>query len=93
MAERTTTNASNSLDADLAALREDLKSLASTVSELSKSKSEDIKQQFGASVDKAVERGRDAADSFQETVKQRPVTSVLMALGVGMVIGHLLDRR
>lgn len=82
-----------SLDADIQALREDLKSLASTVSELGKSKTGEVKEQVGASVDDIMERGRAAAGSVQETVKQRPVTSVLIALGIGVLIGHLLDRR
>ena len=93
MADRVERSGNKTLEADLAALREDLKSLASTVSDIGKSKSEEIKTQMGDSVDKAVEKGRDAADTVQEAVKQRPVTSVLLAFGIGVLIGHVLDRR
>lgn len=93
MADRNTGAQAKSLEDDMEALRRDLKSLASTVGDLGKAKSEDVKEQVGATVDKAVERGREAADTVQEAVRQRPVASVLTAFGVGLLIGHLLDRR
>jgi ElaB/YqjD/DUF883 family membrane-anchored ribosome-binding protein len=36
--------------------------------------------------------GRKGLEFVQETVENRPVTSVLVALGVGFLVGRLLDR-
>jgi len=37
--------------------------------------------------------GRQAAENMQDAVRERPMTSVFVAFGVGVLIGHLLDRR
>jgi ElaB/YqjD/DUF883 family membrane-anchored ribosome-binding protein len=39
------------------------------------------------------EKGRDALAGIQSQLERRPITSFLLALGVGVAIGTLLDRR
>lgn len=99
MAERATAtmNRSNdsarSVEDDLAALRADLRALTESVSGLAKDKGDEVRAKIADSADRAVASGRQTAETMQETVRERPMTSVAIAFGVGMLIAHLLDRR
>ena len=99
MADQATTAAGRSgrsgrsIEDDIAALREDLKILTSDVAGLAKEKGDSIRADIGAKADKAMETGRQATESMQDTVRERPLTSVFVAFGVGILLGHLLDRR
>ena len=99
MADRTTATtdrnnaAGNSVEDDLAALRADLKSLTATISGLAKDKSDDVRAKLGETADKAIASGKQTTENIQDTVRDRPITSVAIAFGVGMLIAHLLDRR
>lgn len=92
MADRLTTSA-KSIEEDLAALREDLKNLTASVASIAKSKTGELRDEIGVRADRAVETGRQAAESVQDAVRERPVTSVCLAFGIGVIIGHILDRR
>lgn len=92
MADRLTTSA-KSIEEDLAALREDLKNLTASVAGIAKSKTGELRDEIGVRADRAVETGRQAAESVQDAVRERPVTSVCLAFGIGVIIGHILDRR
>ncbi len=82
-----------SIEEDLAALREDLKSLTSSVATLARDGTGAIREGIGTRADQAVASGRQAAETVQETVRERPMTSMFVAFGIGVLIGHLLDRR
>jgi ElaB/YqjD/DUF883 family membrane-anchored ribosome-binding protein len=92
MADRAS-GSSRSIEEDIAALREDLKTLTANVAGLAKEKGDTVRADLGARADKAMASGREAAESMQDTVRDRPMTSVFVAFGVGILIGHLLDRR
>lgn len=99
MAERATAtmdrsnNAAQSVDEDLAALRADLKALKESIADLAKDKSDEVRAKLSETADRAVASGKQSAETMQETVRERPITSVAIAFGVGMLIAHLLDRR
>lgn len=99
MAERATAAANlgndstRSVEEDLAALRADLKALTESVSSLAKDKGDEVRAKISDTADRAVELGKQTAESMQDTVRERPITSVAIAFGVGMLIAHLLDRR
>ena len=92
MADRIAGSA-KSIEEDLAALRDDLKALSASVAQLAKEKGDNLRAELGAQADRAIASGRQATESVQETVRERPMTSVFVAFGVGILIGHLLDRR
>jgi len=43
--------------------------------------------------DTVIAKGKDALKSTERTIQERPLTAVLIGLGVGVVIGMLLARR
>lgn len=73
---------------DVENLKSEFADLKSDVSELTKT----IRGMSGNTVNKGRERAREAVDTFEHQVGQRPLTSLTTAFGVGFVIGKLLDR-
>jgi len=92
MADRAV-SAAKSIEDDLASLREDLKSLSVSVAALAKEKSGALRDELGERADQALASGRQAAENVQDAVRESPMTSMCVAFGIGVVIGHLLDRR
>jgi ElaB/YqjD/DUF883 family membrane-anchored ribosome-binding protein len=92
MADRTAA-AARSIEDDLAALRDDVKNLSASIAALARQKTGEVKDELGYRTDQALETGRQAAETVQDAVKERPMTSVCIAFGIGVMIGHLLYRR
>ena len=70
--------------------------LDALVEELGDKANEEISR-LKAEVDRlmhlASERSRGAVAAAEHKIEERPLTSVLVAFGVGLVIGKLIDRR
>lgn len=92
MADRAA-GSTRSIEEDIIALREDLKALSANVAGLAKDKGESLRAGLESQAERAAASGREAAESMQDAVRERPMTSVFIAFGVGILIGHLLDRR
>ena len=86
-------SAAKSIEEDLASLRQDLKSLSESMTALAKEKSGALRDELGERADQALASGRHVAENMQDAVRERPMTSMCVAFGIGVVIGHLLDRR
>ncbi|MCE9590051.1 MAG: DUF883 C-terminal domain-containing protein [Planctomycetes bacterium] len=67
---------------DIGKLRDDFSGLLNTAAKAGKH-----------SVAQAKELGGEAVEAVQEKISERPITSVLIALGVGALIGALVSRR
>ena len=95
---RTVESAADELDADLAALRQDVAHLAETVSELLQHQT----QAAGVRVSEAVGEARDriasasadaqsrvraASGEIAASIERHPLTALLIAFGVGMTLG------
>ena len=89
---------------DLKAVREDLATLGKDVVSATKtsvhSASEAAREearkrlgQLGDAWDGAKDTGRAAKHDVERQIEQHPLAAVAIALGVGLVIGKLLDRR
>jgi ElaB/YqjD/DUF883 family membrane-anchored ribosome-binding protein len=81
---------------DLAKLRADIANLSAALKELT---SETVHEQIGSlkgRIDNithdAKDRGRQALDDLADRIEERPVSSVLIAFGVGILLGRLFDR-
>lgn len=92
------------LKSDLRVLREDLSKLgkdalsatkksASTAGDAAREEARKRLGQLGDAWDTTKDRGVAARHDVERCIEEHPLTSVMIALGVGFVIGKLLDRR
>lgn len=98
------TSAKLRIDEDVAALRKDIESLRTDVSSLLKHSSKFADAKTRESVEKGVEIGKQAADkatkSFKSAttdvegrIRQNPLPAVGIALGAGIALSLLLNRK
>lgn len=88
------------LQKDLGKLRTDFGDLLTALVDVSKSGAGEARQQIDARIEDlrhgvgvARQQSEALVHGAAEKIRQRPVTCVLVALGVGLLIGKLLDRR
>jgi ElaB/YqjD/DUF883 family membrane-anchored ribosome-binding protein len=81
---------------DLVKLREDIAKLTASFKDVT---SETVRDRVGAlrgRIDEiagdARAQGRHAMDELADHIEERPLTSVLIAFGVGVLLGRLFDR-
>ena len=89
---------------DLNALRSDIGSLAATMKGLmgnaarnagnaAEENIEELRLRLERLADEARLRGRAASETIQRQIEERPITSLLVAFALGLVISRLFDRR
>lgn len=104
MATRGPADDIEALKNDLAALRKDISALAKTVGDQASTTSDDtmdmLKEKIAAlrteieGAAKSVRaRGAEGVASVERHIEEKPLQSMLIALGAGLLIGKLLDRR
>ncbi|WP_020179128.1 hypothetical protein [Methylopila sp. M107] len=81
------------LEADLATLKADVSRLTETLSALVSDSAATARNAAREGVDTAKAHVTNAADDLSETIEQNPLTAVLIALGIGYVVGALGRRR
>jgi len=74
-------------------VRDDVRELGRAAKGAAGETYEDVKRQAGEYVDREKQRMTEFEDQIVEYVRQKPLQSVLIAVGVGAVIGLLLRRR
>lgn len=88
--------------ADMERLRDDLAEVVRSMVAMSKSSAEGAKDrtvdelefrlgQMRGAYESTRRRARGAAESMHESLEERPVTSMMIAFGVGVAIGKLLS--
>lgn len=81
---------------DLAKLRADIANLSAALKELTSDTVHDQIDSLRGRIDRmthdAKDQGRQALDDLADRIEQRPVSSVLIAFGVGVLLGRLFDR-
>jgi ElaB/YqjD/DUF883 family membrane-anchored ribosome-binding protein len=91
------------LEAELGKLRGDIASLAKTVRDIGSSEAQVVLDAVKDRLDRVSTEARrasrrakagaqDAADTVQGAIEENPFTSVLIALGLGFIIGAFLRR-
>lgn len=80
------------LKADLSELRSDVSKLTDTMKKLYGDTTEEGRERVRHASERSRERARQTVGAFESEINERPLTSVAMALGVGFLIGKLLDR-
>ena len=81
---------------DLAKLRADIANLSAALKELTSDtvheRIDSLKGRIDHIAHDAKDRGRQAMDDLADHIEERPVSSVLIAFGVGILLGRLFDR-
>ena len=81
---------------DLTKLRADIANLSAALRELSSDTVHEQIDSLKGRIDRlthdAKDQGRQALDDLADHIEQRPVSSVLIAFGVGILLGRLFDR-
>ena len=91
------------LEAEFAQLRTDVASLAEAVRDVATSEAKGVSDALLNGLDGAAKQARraskrvrkealDAADTFQTSIEEHPISSILIALGVGVVVGMIMRR-
>lgn len=85
------------LKASVSALIGDLKKSAdargTSAAESARAKLDSLGQSASDMARAAADRGRHTAEAAADTVRDRPLQSVLIAFGAGLLLAKLLDRR
>ena len=81
------------LKQDLATLRADLGNLLTAVKDLGVEQGRVAYGQLRETGERARVKARETQESIEHYVEARPLTSVLIALGTGFVLGSLLSNR
>lgn len=92
------------LRADLAKVRSDLAGLFDAVKEVGKQRAKGVRDSVSHlaetlgddaadTFERARDRGRKSVDCVEHSIGANPVLSLLIALGVGALVGKLLERR
>lgn len=85
------------LKAALKALTGDLKGLVDTNADSAAKKAGEklgeIRQDMAGAAQKVADQGRQSAEAVADAVKERPLQSLIVAFGVGLLLTRLLDRR
>jgi ElaB/YqjD/DUF883 family membrane-anchored ribosome-binding protein len=81
------------LKQDLATLKADLNNLLIAVKDLGLEQGRTAYSQLRETGERARIRAQEAQESIEHYVEARPLTSVLIALGTGFVLGSLLGNR
>lgn len=77
---------------EFSALKSELSEMGKTLSHLARSATDEGRNRIRAAADHSREQARESWGAFEKEVEDRPMTSIAIALGIGIVIGKLLDR-
>lgn len=81
---------------DLAKLRNDILTLSNALKDVTSETVHDQIGQIRSRIDsltgEAQQHGRQTLDDLTDRIEEKPLTSVLIAFGVGLLFGRLLDR-
>jgi len=80
------------LRAELAALKEDLANIGETVGRIAGTATDEGRQRIRSAAQSSKQQARDTISSLEHEIEERPMTSVAAAMGIGFILGRLLDR-
>jgi ElaB/YqjD/DUF883 family membrane-anchored ribosome-binding protein len=80
------------LKAEFSTLKDELASIGETVGRIASSATEEGQQRVRSAADRTRQQARQSWSAFEHEVEERPMTSIAAALGIGFILGRLLDR-
>lgn len=93
MATNASTEKPDALRDDLDALRADVGQLASTLKEMAAGRKAEAYESIRNGAKAAQQKVNDTSQAASEVVVKRPLVSVAVAFGVGMLLGNIVSRR
>ncbi|HSH26467.1 MAG TPA: hypothetical protein VK972_01650 [Wenzhouxiangella sp.] len=73
-------------------LKEELSGIGKTVRQLAHSATDEGRERLRSAADQTRQQARETWGAFEHEIEQRPMTSIAVALGIGFILGKLLDR-
>ncbi len=77
---------------EFAELKKELSGIGKTVSQLAHSVTDEGRDRLRAAADHSRDQVRQTWGAFEHEIEERPMTSIAVALGIGFILGKLLDR-
>lgn len=77
---------------EFSALKSELSKISKTVSHLAKTATDEGHGRIRAAADQSREQARQTWGEFEKEIEERPMTSIAVALGIGLILGKLLGR-
>lgn len=77
---------------EFSALRSELSEIGKTVSKLARTATDEGRDRIRAAADHSRDQARQTWGAFEKEIEERPMTSIAAALGIGFILGKLLDR-
>ena len=88
-----TTSSNRSGAADESTLKDDLSAVADSARKDVRRELERVREKAGEMMDRGRESVERVRESVSDRVRERPLTSVLVAGGIGLLLGMLVARR
>ncbi|MDX1625445.1 MAG: hypothetical protein R3323_02920 [Wenzhouxiangellaceae bacterium] len=80
------------LKKEFSALKGELSEIGRTVSRIAHAAKDEGQERIRDAAEHSRERARQTVSALEKEVEERPMTSLAMALGIGFILGKLLDR-
>lgn len=77
---------------EFAELKKELSGIGKTVSQLAHSVTDEGRDRLRAAAGRSRDQVRETWGAFEHEIEERPMTSIAIALGIGFILGKLLDR-
>jgi len=77
---------------DFSSLKDELAAIGETVGRIASNASEDGQQRVHEAAHRTRQHAQQTWGAFEREVEERPMTSIAAALGIGFILGRLLDR-
>lgn len=77
---------------EFATLKSELSEIGDTVSRLARSATDEGRDRIRRAADQSRAQARETWGAFEREIEERPMTSLAAALGIGFILGKLLDR-
>mgnify|MGYP000075067739 FL=1 len=81
----------DALKEELGTIRADLAELKGPMKNIAIALKENLAEALGTGLEKAKTTGKKAVEAVETTVEDKPLQSLLVAFGVGLLLGKLLD--
>ena len=77
---------------ELDGLKSDMADIAETIGKIARSSAEHGRERIRGAADYSRQQAKEALGTVEKEIEERPLTSLAVALGMGFILGKLIDR-